>query len=167
MDSVTGVRTDVDKEFVLLFTVFDENKSWLLDDNIRRFCSDPEGTLSQKTDSAFVNSNKMSAINGRVFGNLEGLEMCVGDKVSWHLYGMGTDSDVHAGNGLTKILEEEIICLLIAFWNHLIVQIARDVLKLIKENRLEEIVKVLFQFSVVTSYIKRHCFITEFFRQNK
>jgi len=96
LDSATGVRTDVDKEFVLLFTVFDENKSWLLDDNIRKFCSDPEKTLSQKTDSAFVNSNKMSAINGRVFGNLEGLEMCVGDKVSWHLYGMGTDSDVHA-----------------------------------------------------------------------
>ena len=106
MDSATGVRTDVDKEFVLLFTVFDENKSWLLDENIRRFCSDPEGTLSQKTDSAFVNSNKMSAINGRVFGNLEGLEMCVGDKVSWHLYGMGTDSDVHAGNELTKVLEK-------------------------------------------------------------
>ena len=144
LDSATGVRKDVDKEFVLLFTVFDENKSWLLDENIRRFCSDPEGTLSQKTDSAFVNSNKMSAINGRVFGNLEGLEMCIGDKVSWHLYGMGTDSDVHAGNELTKLLEEEIICLLLAFWNHLIVTIARDVLKLIKENRLEEIVKVLF-----------------------
>ena len=106
LDSATGVRTDVDKEFVLLFTVFDENKSWLLDENIRRFCSDPEGTLSQKTDSAFVNSNKMSAINGRVFGNLEGLEMCIGDKVSWHLYGMGTDSDVHAGNELTKVLEK-------------------------------------------------------------
>ena len=82
----------------------------------------------QKTDSAFVNSNKMSAINGRVFGNLEGLEMCVGDKVSWHLYGMGTDSDVHAGNKLTKVLEEEIICLLLAFWNHLIVSVACDAL---------------------------------------
>lgn len=106
MDSVSGVRTDVDKEFVLLFNVFDENKSWLLDENIRRFCSDPEETLLRKTDSAFVNSNKMSAINGRVFGNLEGLEMCLGDKVAWHLYGMGTDSDVHAGSELTKILEE-------------------------------------------------------------
>ena len=29
-------RTDVDKEFFVLFTVFDENVSWLLDKNIDR-----------------------------------------------------------------------------------------------------------------------------------
>lgn len=85
------------KEFVLLFTVMDENKSWLLDRNIKRFCSDPEGAMKLKQNGAFVKSNKMYAINGRVFGNLEGLDMCLGDKISWHLFGIGTDYDIHAG----------------------------------------------------------------------
>ena len=93
----SGIRTDVDKEFVLLFAVMDENKSWLLDQNIQRFCTDPDGAMTKKTDGGFVKSNKMYSINGRVFGNLEGLDMCLGDKISWHLYGIGTDTDVHAG----------------------------------------------------------------------
>ncbi|XP_068726902.1 hephaestin-like protein [Montipora capricornis] len=96
LDPLSGIRADVDKEFILLFTVFDENKSWLLDENIKRFCSDPDGAMKLKTDGAFVKSNKMSSINGRVFGNLEGLETCLGDKVAWHIYGIGTDSDVHS-----------------------------------------------------------------------
>ena len=82
---------------MLLFAVMDENKSWLLDENIKRFCTDPDGAMAKKTDGGFVKSNKMYAINGRVFGNLEGLDMCLGDKISWHLYGIGTDTDVHAG----------------------------------------------------------------------
>lgn len=93
----SGTRTDVDKEFVLLFAVMDENKSWLLDQNIQRFCTDPDGAMTKKTDGGFVKSNKMYSINGRVFGNLQGLDMCLGDKISWHLYGIGTDTDVHAG----------------------------------------------------------------------
>lgn len=90
-------RTDVDKEFVLLFAVMDENKSWLLDENIKRFCTDPDEAMTKKADGGFVKSNKMYGINGRVFGNLEGLDMCLGDKISWHLYGIGTDTDVHSG----------------------------------------------------------------------
>ena len=100
-----GTRTDVDKEFVLLFTVMDENRSWLLDENIKRFCTDPDGAMTKKTDGGFVKSNKMYSINGRVFGNLEGLEMCLGDKISWHLYGIGTDTDVHAGNAFYQPLQ--------------------------------------------------------------
>lgn len=82
---------------MLLFAIMDENKSWLLDQNIQRFCTDPDGAMTKKTDGGFVKSNKMYSINGRVFGNLEGLDMCLGDKISWHLYGIGTDTDVHAG----------------------------------------------------------------------
>lgn len=97
MDPSPGTRTDVDREFALLFTVFDENKSWLLDRNIKRFCSDPGGAMNLKGNGAFVKSNKMYAINGRVFGNLEGLDLCLGDKISWHMFGIGADYDVHAG----------------------------------------------------------------------
>ncbi|RXM91053.1 Hephaestin [Acipenser ruthenus] len=35
------------------------------------------------------------AINGYMFGNLPGLEMCAGNSISWHLLGMGSETDVH------------------------------------------------------------------------
>lgn len=30
-----------------------------------------------------------------MFGNLPGLNVCEGDKVSWHLLGLGSEADVH------------------------------------------------------------------------
>lgn len=30
-----------------------------------------------------------------MYGNLPGLEMCEGDRVRWHLLGLGTDVDMH------------------------------------------------------------------------
>lgn len=35
------------------------------------------------------------AINGYMYGNQPGLSMCQRDRVSWHLMGMGTDTDMH------------------------------------------------------------------------
>lgn len=36
-----------------------------------------------------------AAINGFVYGNLNGLNMKVDDKVYWYLMGMGNDVDIH------------------------------------------------------------------------
>lgn len=36
-----------------------------------------------------------AAINGRMYGNLAGLEMCAGDKVMWYTFGLGTEVDIH------------------------------------------------------------------------
>ncbi len=38
-----GKPKDVDREFVNLFIVFDENTSWYLDHNIQTYTSDPKG----------------------------------------------------------------------------------------------------------------------------
>lgn len=35
------------------------------------------------------------AINGYMYGNQPGLEMCKGSIVSWHLMGLGSEVDVH------------------------------------------------------------------------
>ncbi|KAM9227700.1 hephaestin isoform 1-T2 [Leptosomus discolor] len=86
-------RQDVDIDFFLMFSVVDENLSWYLDENIASFCTDP-GSVD-KEDEEFQESNKMHAINGYVFGNLPELTMCAGDYVSWHLFGMGNEIDVH------------------------------------------------------------------------
>lgn len=53
----SGTRTDVDREFVIMFTLVDENQSWYLDDNIRQFCTDPSSV--DKSDAVFQRSNKM------------------------------------------------------------------------------------------------------------
>lgn len=47
----------MDKEFYLFPTVFDENESLLLDDNIRMFTSAPDQV--DKDDPDFQESNKM------------------------------------------------------------------------------------------------------------
>ncbi|NXF44692.1 HEPH protein, partial [Oceanites oceanicus] len=86
-------RQDVDVDFFLMFSVVDENLSWYLDENIASFCTDP-GSVD-KEEEEFQESNKMHAINGYVFGNLPEVTMCAGDYVSWHLFGMGNEIDVH------------------------------------------------------------------------
>lgn len=87
-----GAPKDVDREFVTLFTVFDENASWYLDRNIARFADsdavDPEA-------EAFIESNLMHTINGYVFGNLPGLVMKRCERVRWYVMALGTEVDLH------------------------------------------------------------------------
>ncbi|NXW78674.1 HEPH protein, partial [Hirundo rustica] len=83
----------IDKEFYLLFNVFDENLSWYLNANIKYYLRMEETSVEK--DDGFEESNRMHAINGLMFGNLPGLDVCEGDKVSWHLLGLGSEADVH------------------------------------------------------------------------
>ncbi|XP_004419321.1 PREDICTED: ceruloplasmin-like [Ceratotherium simum simum] len=100
-----GRQKGIDKEFYLLATIFDENKSFLLDENIRTFITQPENV--DKEDPDFQNSNKMYSINGFMYGNLPGLDMCLGDKVSWHVFSVGSQDDLHgiyfSGNTFTSL----------------------------------------------------------------
>ncbi|XP_073518282.1 ferroxidase HEPHL1 [Phyllobates terribilis] len=87
-------RVDVDKDFALMFYVIDENISWYLEENIQTFCSEPDTVEVDNED--FQESNKMHALNGYLFGNLPAMDMCLGDSVSWHLFGMGNEVDIHS-----------------------------------------------------------------------
>ncbi|KAJ8367968.1 hypothetical protein SKAU_G00079960 [Synaphobranchus kaupii] len=87
-------RTDVSRDYFLMFSVVDENLSWYLQENIKTFCSDPLGVDPEDED--FQESNKMHAINGYVFGNLPGVDVCLKQKVAWHLFGMGNEVDIHS-----------------------------------------------------------------------
>jgi manganese oxidase len=87
-----GTPNDVDREFVTMFTVFDENASHYLDANVQAYAGVPQ---SVKPDDDFVESNLMHSINGYVYGNLPGLEAGVGERVRWYMLGMGTEVDLH------------------------------------------------------------------------
>lgn len=87
-----GRPKDVDREFIVNFTVMDENSSPWLDTNIG-LVSDP-GSVNPD-DEGFIESNLMHSINGFVYGNLPGLAMQRGERVRWYLMGMGTEVDLH------------------------------------------------------------------------
>ncbi|KAB0402372.1 hypothetical protein E2I00_007451 [Balaenoptera physalus] len=66
---------------VLHFMIFNENESWYFEENIN--------TYSQE-------SNQVDrTINGRMFGNNQGLTFHVRDEVDWYLIGMGGEFDLH------------------------------------------------------------------------
>eukprot|EP00794_Sanderia_malayensis_P014203 gene14203-15685_t len=88
-----GNRKDVNKEFYVLASVFDENKSWYLDDNLIQNNIQPLSV--NKEDDGFKESNLMHAMNGIFYGNLQGLDVCLGDKVVWYVANLGNEVDMH------------------------------------------------------------------------
>nr|XP_003218241.1 PREDICTED: ceruloplasmin [Anolis carolinensis] len=89
-----GKDKDVDREFILMFSVMDENFSWYLDENIKKYCSEPDKVDKENED--FQESNKMHSINGYMYGYLPDLKMCTQDKVKWYLFGVGNEADIHS-----------------------------------------------------------------------
>jgi FtsP/CotA-like multicopper oxidase with cupredoxin domain len=98
-----GSPKDVDREFVNVFSVMDENASPYLQHNIDTFAGDPGAV--DPDDEAFAESNLMHGINGFVYGNLPGMTMRKGEHVRFYLMGMGTEVDLHTphwhGNTVT------------------------------------------------------------------
>ena len=56
-----GRRSDVDYEFALLFLVFNENESWYLDENIKKYLNKDPRDFKPSDD--FEESNKMHGIS--------------------------------------------------------------------------------------------------------
>uniref|UniRef100_A0A674K648 ferroxidase n=1 Tax=Terrapene triunguis TaxID=2587831 RepID=A0A674K648_9SAUR len=88
-----GLRRDIDREFALLFMVFDENESWYLNENIEKYLHKCPDDFNYTED--FLEGNIMHAINGRVYDNLHGLTMKEGANTNWYLIGMGNEIDIH------------------------------------------------------------------------
>jgi FtsP/CotA-like multicopper oxidase with cupredoxin domain len=95
MAKADGSPKDVDREFVTLYSVFNENSSLYLNENIQTFAGDPASV--NVDDEGFVESNLMHSINGYVFGNgpLDAMTMKKGERVRWYVMGMGTEVDLH------------------------------------------------------------------------
>jgi manganese oxidase len=91
-----GTPNDVDREFVTLLMIIDENASPYLNANIQRFVGAPRAV--SKTDGEFKESNKKHTINGLLYGNLDGLIMRRGERVRWYLIGLGNENDIHTAH---------------------------------------------------------------------
>ncbi|HEY5046407.1 MAG TPA: multicopper oxidase domain-containing protein [Rhizomicrobium sp.] len=108
MARADGTPKDVDREFVNLFMIVDENQSWFIDDNVRKFTTDPAHvnlaeTIPRDTDDhydplagqGFGAQNIRSTINGFQFANMPMMRMKLGDRVRWYEVTMGEGFNFH------------------------------------------------------------------------
>ncbi|KAI5946229.1 Coagulation factor V [Manis javanica] len=87
-----GIQRAADIEQQAVFAVFDENKSWYIEDNISKFCENPDEV--KRDDPKFYESNVMSTINGYVPESIATLGFCFDDTVQWHFCSVGTQDDI-------------------------------------------------------------------------
>ncbi len=108
-----GSVVGIDREFVVMFTVDNENFSWHFFDNLQTFAKltladiqaailgvpgpagppDPVLLLNGLNDEP----NLKHSMNGYIFGNLplETITMHKGEHVRWYVFSMGTEVDLH------------------------------------------------------------------------
>ncbi|XP_071462638.1 coagulation factor VIII isoform X3 [Marmota flaviventris] len=79
-----------DKRNVILFSVFDENQSWYLTENMQRFLPNAVGV--QLHDPEFQASNVMHSINGYVFDSLQ-LSVCLHEVAYWYILSVGAQTN--------------------------------------------------------------------------
>lgn len=87
-----GSPHGVDREFITLFSVSDENESWYIDKNIATLAGRAQVS---KDDAGFRESNRMHGINGYVYGNLPGLHMDQCQRTRWYVAAVGNEVDLH------------------------------------------------------------------------
>jgi FtsP/CotA-like multicopper oxidase with cupredoxin domain len=102
-----GTPKDVDREFVTLFDIFNENQSWYLQHNIDAYAPLVKGTLKMETvpedeqgdftfnGTGFVDSNFKTTINGYLYGNGPIMTMKKGDRVRWYVLAFGNAFNFH------------------------------------------------------------------------
>jgi len=101
MARADGTPKDVDRELVVAFDEFDENQSWYLRENIRRFALKPQKIKIVKTPFAEddqepgYGGNFKEALNGYIYGHLPGLTMRAGERVRWYLMAT-TGFEIHS-----------------------------------------------------------------------
>ncbi|MES2659681.1 MAG: multicopper oxidase domain-containing protein [Verrucomicrobiota bacterium] len=97
-----GTPQDVDREMALLFQNYDESgineseeyaKSARSGDNAVVIAPLPWEKRQENLELGMRH-----AINGRIFGNLRGLEMRVGERVRWYVFALGNEADVHTAH---------------------------------------------------------------------
>lgn len=102
-----GTPKDVDREFVSLFMIFNENDTWYLPHNVQAYTSDPKGVnladlnpiavsgVFTLIGSGFADSNLKNTINGYLYGNGPMMEMRKGQRVRWYLVTLGFGFNFH------------------------------------------------------------------------
>jgi FtsP/CotA-like multicopper oxidase with cupredoxin domain len=91
--------TDIDREFAVMFKVFDETDSFHFNDNLLDFTKLNQAQIDALLgDPGFTSEPHLKhTMNGYIYGNLplDAMTMKKGEKVRWYLMSMGTEVDLH------------------------------------------------------------------------
>jgi len=104
-----GTPKDVDREFVTSYMIYDENETWFISDNIRRFVKDKKkfnkleafskdprnGNLDVLIGTGIGPLNFRDTINGYQYANMPMPRMNVGDHVRWYVVSLGEAFNFH------------------------------------------------------------------------
>ncbi len=101
-----GTPNDVDREMALMFQNFNESgiseaQEYANVKVVDGKSSDggPPPPVTPWPEAQETKELSMRhAINGRIFGNLKGLQMVDGERVRWYLFALGIDPDVHTAH---------------------------------------------------------------------
>lgn len=86
LDVPAPKSSSLTEEVLTLFIIVDENRSFYIDQNTLNRTNITVGELqANRLDPAFQESNLKHSINGRIFGNLNGLNLTVGHQARWHV----------------------------------------------------------------------------------
>ena len=104
-----GTPADVDRELATLFLIFDESGLGAEAKEAYEYANNgnaaPVKTWAEIQQK--LETGSRSAINGRTFGNLAGLEMNEGERVRWYLFALGSQQDFHSAHWHgQRVLEE-------------------------------------------------------------
>nr|XP_033804588.1 coagulation factor V [Geotrypetes seraphini] len=83
-----GSQKMFDREYVLMFAIFDESKSWRKSPSLER-------------------GSVMYTINGYINGTLPDAEVCRNDNISWHIIGMSSSPEIFSIHFNAQVLEEK------------------------------------------------------------
>lgn len=102
-----GTPADVDREFATLFMIFDESGPGPTAPPTPTPPPPPAPTSEPATPPTPLDwartqqrahATARFALNGHIFGNLPGLEMNVGERTRWYLFGLGSEGDFHTAH---------------------------------------------------------------------
>lgn len=90
---------DVSREYIVSFTILDEGSSHYLAESMQMFMQPPPMTEADMDmvmmDDSFMQGNMKHSINGYIYANLMGLNMVIGERVRWYVFGLGSETDLH------------------------------------------------------------------------
>ena len=103
-----GTPNDVDREFVTVYHMFNENQSWYLNRNIATYAPAVKGTEKSEINQidatgaatytygqGFADQNLKFSINGYIYGNGPRMVMRQGDRVRWYVVTIGDGINFH------------------------------------------------------------------------
>lgn len=95
-----GTPADVDRELAALFLIFDESGLAAEAKEAYEYVDNGSGIPAKSFSEIqqLLEAGARASINGRLFGNLRGLEMNEGERVRWYVFGLGSQQDFHTAH---------------------------------------------------------------------